>query len=55
MTLDQDAHVEVDATTTSVTEDTQSVFVGDQVGEGSWHGHSVCGKVAPASPLNTRR
>lgn len=43
MTLDQDIDVEVHAATTAVTEDTQSVFVGDQVGKGGRHMLSVCG------------
>jgi hypothetical protein len=43
MALDHDVDVEVHAATTAVTEDTQSVFVDDQVGEGGWHRMSVSG------------
>ena len=38
MTLDQDAHVEIYAATTPVTEDAQAVIVNDQIIEGGRHG-----------------
>jgi hypothetical protein len=57
MALDQDVDIEVYAVTTAITEDTQTVVVGDQVGKGGWHMQSVCGWgliVIPAGPLYTQ-